>query len=198
MNFDSYLPHVCTIFAEKSVTEEELKRAFFSLKPNKTPGYGNTNVNVVKKTYEELKTPLMCIFNLSLGTGIFPDKLKIAKVSPIFKNGEKDVLTNYRLISVLPYLSKILERIMYDRLYSYLTENKILFKKQFGFRSGHSTDHPLLELIDQICECFDKKKYFLGIFVDLSKAFDTVNHKILINKLENYGICGKNLLWFKS
>ena len=141
MNFDSYLPHVCTIFAEKSVTEEELKKAFFSLKPNKTPGYDNINVNIVKKIYKELKTPLMRIFNLSLSTGIFPDKLKIAKVSPIFKNSEKDLLTNYRPISVLPCFSEILERIMYDRLYSYLTENKILFKKQFGFRSGHSTDH---------------------------------------------------------
>ena len=145
MNFDSYLQHACTIFAEKSVTEEELKKAFFSLKPNKTPGYDNINVNVVKKIYEELKTPLMRIFNLSLNTGIFPDKLKIGKVSPIFKNGEKDLLTNYRPISVLPCFSKILERIMCDRLYSYLTENKILFKKQFGFRSGHSTDHALLE-----------------------------------------------------
>ena len=102
----------------------------------------------------------MHIFNLSLSTGLFSDKLKIAKVFTVFKNGERDLLTNYRLISVLPCFSKILERIMYDRLYSYLTENKILFKKQFGFRSGHSTDHALLELIDQICECFDKKKIF--------------------------------------
>ena len=116
MNFDSYLPHVCTIFAEKSVTEEELKRAFFSLKPNKTPGYDNINVNVVKKIYEEWKTLLMHIFNLSLSTGIFPDKIKIAKVSPIFKTDKKDLLTNYQPISVLPCLSKILERIMYDRL----------------------------------------------------------------------------------
>ena len=198
MNIDSYLPHVCTIFAEISVTEEELKKVFFSLKPNKTPGYDNINVNIVKKIYEELKTPLMRIFNILLSTGIFPDKLKIAKVSPVFKNSEKDLLTSYRPISVLPCFSKILERIMYDRLYSYLTENKILFKKQFGFRSGHSTDHALLELTDQIWECFNEKKYFLGIFVNLSKAFDTVNHKILIKKLENYGICGKNLLWFKS
>ena len=198
MNFDPYLPHVFTTFAETSVTEEELKRAFFSLKPNKTPGYDNINVNVVKKIYEELKTPLMRIFNLLLSTGIFPDKLKIAKVFPVSKNGEKDLLTNYRPISVLPCFSKILEHIMYDRLYSYLTENKILFKKRFGIRSGHSTDHALLELIDQICECFDVKKIFLGIFVDLSKAFDTVNHKIFINKLENYGICSKNLLWFKN
>ena len=95
-----------------------------------------------------------------LNTEIFPDKLKIAKLSPIFKNGKKYLLTNYRPISVVPRFSKILERIMYDRLYSYLTENKILFKKQFGFRSGHSTDHALLELIDQICECFGKKVIF--------------------------------------
>ena len=95
-----------------------------------------------------------------LSTEIFPDKLKIAKLSPIFKNGKKYLLTNCRPISVVPCFSKILERIMYDRLYNYLTENKILFKKQFGFRSGHSTDHALLELIDQICECFDKKKIF--------------------------------------
>ena len=143
VNFDSYLPHVYTLFAEKPVTEEELKRAFFSLKPDKTPGYDNINVNIAKKIYEELKTPLMHIFNLSLSTGIFPDKLKIAKVSPIFKNGEKDLLTNYQLISVLLCFLKILERLLYERLYSYLTENKILFKKQFSFRSGYSTDHVL-------------------------------------------------------
>ena len=118
----------------------------------------NANINVnVKKICKELKTPLMRIFNLLRSTGIFPDKLKIANVSPIFKNGEKDLLTNYRPISVLPCFSKILERIMYDRLYSYLTENKILVKNQFGFRSCHSADHAPLELIDQICECFDKK-----------------------------------------
>ena len=127
-NCNSYLPHICTIFAEKSVTEEELKRAFFSLKPKKTPGYDNINVNVVKKVYEELKSPLMQIFNLSLSTGIFPDKLKIAKLSPIFKNGEKNLVTNYRPVSVLPCFSKILKHIMYDRLYSYLTENKYFLK----------------------------------------------------------------------
>ena len=106
MNFDSYLPHVCTIFAGKSVTKQELRRIFCSLKPNKTPGYDNINVNVVQKIYEELKTPLMLTFNLSLSTGIFPDKIKIAKVSPIFKNGEKDILSNYLPISVFHVFQK--------------------------------------------------------------------------------------------
>ena len=165
MNFDSHLPHVCGIFAEKSATEEGLKREFFSLKPKKTPGYDNIYVNVVKKIYEELKTPLMRIFNLSLSTGIFLDKLKIAKVSPIFKNGKKDLLTNYQLVSVLPCFSKNLERIMYERLYGYLTENKIDLKKQFGFRSGHSTELINLKLIDQICEHFDKKIIFSEFFL---------------------------------
>ena len=132
-----------------------------------------------------------------LKTGIFPDKLKIAKVSPIFKNGG-DLLTNYRPISVIPCFSKILERIIHERLFTYCTENETIFKKQFGFRADHSTNQSILELINQICEYFDKKSIFLGIFIDFSKAFDTVYHEILIKKLEKYGICSKNLLWFKS
>ena len=95
----------------------------------------------------------MRIFNLLLST-------EIAKVSPIFKNGGKYLLTNYLPISVLPCFSKVLERIMYDRLYTYFTENKTIFGKQFGFRTDHSTDHVLLELTDQIFECFDEKSIF--------------------------------------
>ena len=87
---------------------------------------------------------------------------------------------------------------MYNRLYTYLAENNILFNKQFGFRAGHSTEHALLELIDQISDSFNDKSYFLGIFIDLSKAFDTVDHKILLKKLQHYGIKGKNLSWFES
>ena len=120
--------------------------------------------------------------------------MKIAKVSPIFKKGDKLILSNYRPISVLSSFSKILERIMYNRLYAYLAENNILFNKQFGFRAGHSTEHALLELIDQISDSFNDKLYFLGIFIDLWKAFHTVDHKILLKKLQHYGIKGKNLV----
>ena len=102
----------------------------------------------------------MNIFYLSLNTGIFPDRLKVAKVTPIFKKGEKSSISNYRPISVLPCFSKILERIMYNRLYDYFTANSILFNKQFGFRAGHSTEHVVLELIDQICDFLRTKIIF--------------------------------------
>ena len=152
----------------------------FSLKTNNRSGYNNIHVNVIRDLYNELKTPLMNIINLSLNTRIFPDRMKVAKATPIFKKGEKSIISNYIPISVLPCFSKILERIMYNRLYDYFTANSILFNKQFGFRAGHSTEHVLLELIDQICDSFNDKNYFLGIFIDLSKAFDTVDHSILL------------------
>ena len=140
----------------------------------------------------------MNIFNLSLNTGIFPDRIKVAKFTLIFKKGEKCSISNYRPISVLPCFSKILERIIYNRLYDYFTVNNILFNKQFGFRADHSTEHAPLELIDQICDSFNDKNCFLGIFIDLSKAFDTIDHSIILKKLEHYGIKGTNLSWFQS
>ena len=87
---------------------------------------------------------------------------------------------------------------MYNRLYDYFTANSILFIKWFGFRAGHSIEHALLELIDHICDSFNDKNYFLGIFIDLSKAFDTADHSILLKTLEHYGMKGRNLSWFKS
>ena len=152
----------------------------------------------MKKCFGVLHKPLLHLFNLSLQTGIFQDKLKIARVTPLFKGGENYELANYRPISVLPCFSKIIEKIMYNRLYKYLTDNSMLYKKQFGFQERHSTEHAIVQLVDQIRNSFESKQYTLGVFVDFSKGFDIVYHKILISKLENYGIRGKNLLWFIS
>ena len=143
-------------------------------------------------------TPLKYIFNLSLQQGIFPENLKIARVSPVYKKDEEFLLTNYRPISAPPCLSKLLERIMYNRLFKYLSENSILYKTQFGFQTPHSTEHAILLLVNQLYQSFDESKFTLGIFIDLSKAFDTVDHKILTKKLELYGIKDCNLRWFES
>ena len=127
-NYQSYLKMQETIFTtDNPITEKELKVALKSLKINKSPGYDDTNVNVIKKCQNELIEPLKHIFTLSFQKGIFPENLKIAKVTPIFKTGDQKLLTNYRLISVLPCFSKILEKIMYNRLYVFLETNKLLY-----------------------------------------------------------------------
>ena len=124
--------------------------------------------------------------------------MKIAKVIPVFKNRDPENITNYRPISVLPCFPKVVERIMYNRLYKYLCKEKLLYSKQFGFQKGHSTDHAIVHLVDQIYESFENDNYTLGVFIDLAKAFDTVDHSILLKKLEMYGVNTTNLAWFAS
>ena len=194
--FDQYLNPHQTFMAEANLTDDELKVALRSLKPNKSPGYDNISSNVVNETSDIFFTPLKYIFNLSLQQGIFPENLKIAKVSPVYKKDDEFLLTNYRPISVLPCFSKLLERKMYNRLFK--LENSILYKKQFGFQTSHSTERAILLLVNQHYQSFDESKFTLGIFIDLSKAFDTVDHKILTKKLELYGIKDCNLRWFES
>ena len=133
IDFRSYVKEHESIQSECDLTVNELKEAFFSLKINKSSGYDGISFNVVKNYFGPLIKPLMYIFNLSLAKGIFPDDLKIARVTPVFKAGNENEVGNYRPISILPCFSKILERIMYNRLVKYLTTNEILNKKQFRF-----------------------------------------------------------------
>ena len=198
INIESFMKTCASTQAESTLTINELKDAFFSLKTNKSPGYDEIIFNVVKNCFGPLLKPLMFIFNLSLQKGSFPDELKIAKVTPVFKADDVNELGNYRPISVLPCFSKILERIMYNRLFKHLKTNEVLYKKQFGFQEGHSTEHAIIQLIDQINNCFEKNHFTLGIFIDLKKSFDIVDHAILIKKLKHYGIKGNNLRWFES
>ena len=114
---------------------------------------------------------------------MFPDKLKIAKVIPIHKKGDATVFNNYRPISLLPTISRVLEKIIYDQVSCYLNDSKLLFNNQYGFRSMHSTEYAALKLIDRIITQMDKDELPINIYIDLSKAFDTIYHSILINKL---------------
>ena len=136
------------------------------------------------------------IFNLSLATGVFLDCWKVARVAPIFKNGEQTDRSNYRPISVLPVLSRVFEKLVYNQLYEYLEENKHLFLHQSGFRSLHSVVTSLLNNTNDWYVNIDNGKYTAMVFINLKKAFDTVNHQILLAKLKKYGTDGLEYLWF--
>ena len=185
-----YLKESDSSFEEVTLSDEEIKTAFFSLKGGKSRGFDEINYDIVKQNFNSLLVPLKYIFDLSLKSGTFPEKMKIARVTPVFKSGDTSLMTNYRPISVFPCFSKMLERIMYNKLYKYLTENNLFYCKQFGFQKGHSPEHAILQLVEQINQSFEENEFTLGVFVDLSKAFDTVDHQILLTKLEYYGIAG--------
>ena len=154
-----------------------MKAFLKSLKINKAPGFDQIEV-VINQIYNHIKKSFIRIFGDSIKLGIFLEKLELAKVTPIFELGKNENLTNYRPISVLPCFSKILERIMYSRLYEYLTKNNLLFDKKFGFRKRHSTEYALIELLDSIFNSVNEHKYTLGVFTDLLKAFDALKHNI--------------------
>ena len=145
-----------------------------------------------------MKNILFCVFKVSIKQGIFPDSLKIAKVTPMFKSGAKYNVSNYRPISILPVFSKVLERIMYNEVYNHLDSKGLIYEKQFGFQRSNSTEHVILQLTQDITSSFEKEEYILGVFIDLSKAFDTVDRHILIKKLQYCGTDGTALEWFKS
>ena len=153
--FKSCINKPDSIMETKKFLMNELKDPFFFLKINKSAGYDDISFNVLKKCFSNLCESLKYLFNLSVEKGNLPDNLKIAKVTPIYKADNKSYLSNYRPISVLPCFSKILERKIYNHLYQYLTENKILCLQQFSFQTGHSTENAIVQLLDQFIESFE-------------------------------------------
>jgi len=180
------------------LNREELLRFMNSLDKKKTSGPDDISPKVICQYADKLVDPLTHIFNLSLNQGVFPTKLKLAKVIPIHKKESHTNPGNYRPISLLSIFSKLLEKVMHTRLYSFLTQFQILFDLQFGFRKDHSTILALIEIIDNIRKEIDTGNSVIGIYLDLSKAFDTVNHEILLYKLNHYGIRGTANKWFRS
>ena len=156
------------------------------------------SIKLIKRSGQVISPILSKYFNSLMHQGIFPDVMKVEKITPIFKKGCEENLENYRPVSTLPLFGKLFEKIIYSRLYSFLTAKGILNQNQFGFRKVHSTSHALNFSISEINKSLSNKEHVIGVFIDLSKAFDTISHSKLLAKLERYGIRGNALSLFTS
>ena len=145
---------------------------------------------LIKKSATMIAPTLAKLYNNCMNSGTFPQIFKTGKITPIFKKGNKELLENYRPVSILPIFGKIFEKIIYKRLYSFFTKENVLSNTQFGFRKGHSTVHALHSSVRKIELAMENRLHTVGIFIDLSKAFDTLDHNIMLKKLEYYGIRG--------
>ena len=180
------------------VTEFEVCTQLHNIDPTKTPGPDGLHPRYLKDIAENLVHPFTHIVNLSIENAVVPDEMKLARISPQHKTGDKEKTTNYRPISLLPILAKVLEGLIFERLLTYLTKNKILSDDQYGFRKGMNTKGALIKFINNVQNWVDEGMKTAAVFVDLKKAFDTVNYELLLKKLEKYGIRGIGLQWFKN
>ena len=185
------------VFGVTEVAESEIVNIIDNFNDS-AAGWDEFKPKVIKSIKNSVKIPLTHISNLSFTSGVFPKELKIANVVPIFKADDEMVFTNYRPMSVLPVFSKLLERLMYNRLIDYINENHILFEYQFGFQKGKSTFMALIVLLVKISAALENWDFVIGVFLDFSKAFDIVDHNILLEKLDFYGIKGVTYKWFED
>ena len=188
-------------FTFKPIFEGTTINILDSLKPKPSCGNDGISTILLKAIKQEICKPLTIIINQSLATGIFPDPLKIAKVIPLYKKGIRILLDNYRPISILPSISKIFERVMFNQTHMYFSSHNLYYNGQYGFREKHSTQLAALELIDRISQELDQGITPINVYLDLSKAFDTLDHNILLSKLQFYGFTNsalkfcRNLRW---
>ena len=198
-SFHDFLPSPLTnSFVFTPVDELEIQKIICQLNKNKASGPYSIPTIILQSIKNIISKPLCDLINLSFTSGAHPDLLKIAKVTPVFKKGSRLTISNYRPISLLSNLNKIFEKVISERVYDFLEKYDCIYNLQFGFRKKHSTNHALISITEQIREALDNRKSAVGIFVDFQKAFDTVNHDILLKKLDNYGIRGNTLNWFKT
>ena len=172
----------------KPCTDTEVLTIIKCMNISKACGPNSIPTNLLNEFLESLIGPLKSIINMSLIEGVFPNINKEADVRPSYKIGDRTRCENYRPISLLSNVSKKFERIMYSRLEDFLKSTDVLYKFQFGFRKQYFTNHALLSIVEKIRSALDKNMYSCGVFIDLEKAFDTVNHRILLSKLYHYGI----------
>jgi hypothetical protein len=182
----------------QNTTPEHIKKIIKSLKPKLSSDAQGISTKMIKFVGNELAVPLSHIFNLSLSSGDFPNKLKLCRVIPLFKAGNALECDNYRPISLLSSISKILEKIVAQKLINHLLSNDLLYAHQYGFLPNRSTEHNLMQIMNYISQALNDGNYCIAVFLDLRKAFDVCNHDILLKKLEKMGIRGIAYNWFKN
>ena len=191
--YTSYLtrPSLNSMYLEP-IQETDIINIVNKLKPKTSSGQDEISTKLTKLVINNIISPLTYLINKSLESGIVPQKLKIAKVIPIFKASENNLLKNYRPISLLPAFSKIYQKIMFNKIMSFLTSQNALYLHEYGFRPNHATIHPIIHLLNDCAQSANKqpKEYTATISCDRSKAFDVISHEILTNKLEYYGLRG--------
>lgn len=195
---DEYIEPLNLNFQMPQITPNQVISTFKELKEKKSCDYMDLSSHFMKNIIELISFPLSHIFNRSIDTGVVPKKLKISKVHPVFKSGSIDETNNYRPISLISLFGKLLEKIVCNHLSSFLLSNNIIDKNQFGFQQNHSTIHPMIHLLNKITNAINNKEFTIGIFCDLTKAFDMVPIRLLLNKLSKIGINGTILTWFKN
>ena len=167
--------------------------------PNKTSrGFDGLSTKNLKLIFPYISCVLSKIINKYFMSGVFPDILKIARVLPLHKGGSLDKVINFRPISILSSISKIFERLMFNKMYSFIEKYQIFDNSQFGFRKGHNTELAIMRTIKYITDALDMDVPVIGLFLDISKAFDSIDHNILLDKLHLLGFKSVSLSWFKS
>ena len=187
-----------TKFIFKTIELKDIRDAFAKVKTTKSFGVDNISSYFLKLALPCIEISLAFLFNTSIETSQFPDSWKVARITPIFKEGDKTEKSNYRPISVLPVISKLFEKLVFNQLYHYMKENSLFTSDQSGFLRLHSTLTCLLKMSDDWYNGLDLSKLVGLVFIDLKKAFDTVDHDILCKKLELYGVQQRELSWFRS
>ena len=198
-SFESYLTdNVSSNFSFQQIDCQTVSKIIDQLACKTTTAADGISTKLLKNIRDQISEPLCHILNQSFYAGIFPDALKVARVKALFKKGDRCDLNNYRPISILPSLSKVFEKAMLKQMSEYFTHNDLFFNGQYGFREKHSTELAALELVDRISKAMDAGLTPFSIFIDLSKAFDCLNHEILISKLRFYGIQNSALTLIQS
>ena len=198
-NFSSFLRDPCSksIFVHPT-NETEVLNIVKLHNSTKSTYFEGISQLIIKHVIHFIVKPIVFICNLSFLSGKVPKNLKVGKIIPIFKKGDPHKFSNYRPITLLPCFSKILEKSIYNRLFNHINKNNLLTVSQYSFRKNSSCGHALIDLHDHILNKLDNKLHTLGLFLDLSKAFDVINHDILLTKLKYFGIRGIAWEWFRD